>query len=160
MSERRILTREEAAERVKSWREQGLSIVFTNGCFDLLHPGHVEYLEKASKLGDRLVIGINDDASIRRIKGPTRPINPLCDRARMLAALRCVDLVVPFTEDTPLELIRVLMPDVLVKGGDYRPEEIVGSELVRRHGGQVIVMPFLRGYSSTALIERIRNMQV
>ncbi len=158
MNETRILTRERAADRVKSWREQGLSIVFTNGCFDLLHPGHVDYLERAGRLGDRLVIGINDDASVRRLKGPERPINPLRDRARMLAALRCVDLVVPFAEDTPLELIRSLMPDVLVKGGDYRPEEIVGSELVRRHGGRTVVMPFLRGYSSTSLIERIRNM--
>lgn len=137
------------------WREDGARVVFTNGCFDLLHPGHVAYLEDARSLGDVLVIGLNDDDSIRRLKGATRPINPLVDRAAMLSALRSVDLVVPFAEDTPQQLIAALLPDVLVKGGDYQPDTIVGAREVRDHGGEVVVVPFLEGYSSTALIERI-----
>ncbi len=153
----------EALARIRGWREAeggdgGFRLVFTNGCFDLLHPGHVDYLERARALGDALVVGLNDDASIRRLKGRGRPVNPLADRARMLAALRAVDMVVPFSEDTPLELIRRLEPDVLVKGGDYRIEEIVGAREVQARGGEVVVMPFLEGYSTTALIERIRDL--
>ncbi len=153
----------EALARIRGWREAeegdgGFRLVFTNGCFDLLHPGHVDYLERARALGDALVVGLNDDASIRRLKGRGRPVNPLADRARMLAALRAVDMVVPFSEDTPLELIRRLEPDVLVKGGDYRIEEIVGAREVQARGGEVVVMPFLEGYSTTALIERIRAL--
>jgi len=129
--------------------------VFTNGCFDLLHPGHIDYLERARALGDALVIGLNDDASVRSLKGPLRPINPLPDRIRMLAALGCVDLIVPFAEETPAKLIAALLPDVLVKGGDYSPDNIVGAREVRAHGGEVIVMPFIGGYSSSALIQRI-----
>ena len=153
----------EALTRIRGWRkgkggDSGFRLVFTNGCFDLLHPGHVDYLERARALGDALVVGLNDDASIRRLKGGGRPVNPLADRARMLAALRAVDMVVPFSEDTPLELIRRLEPDVLVKGGDYRIEEIVGAREVQARGGEVVVMPFLEGYSTTALIERIRAL--
>ncbi|MDX8407174.1 MAG: adenylyltransferase/cytidyltransferase family protein, partial [Mariprofundaceae bacterium] len=124
---------------------------------DLLHPGHVHYLRDAKKLGDILVIGLNDDDSIQRLKGPTRPINKLEHRACMLAALKPVDLVVPFSEDTPLNLITALMPDVLVKGGDYAPDDIVGAEEVRANGGEVIVIPFLEGHSSTGMIRRIRD---
>jgi len=150
-----MLDRWHAAVRVREWQRSGACVVFTNGCFDLLHPGHVDYLEQARALGDRLVVGLNDDASVRRLKGPSRPINPLRDRARMLAALRSVDLVVPFDEDTPLQLIRTLAPDVLAKGGDYRIEDIVGADVVRAQGGRVIVLPFLPGYSSSRLIQRI-----
>lgn len=146
-----------ACDTVEDWRRNGLRIVFTNGCFDLLHPGHIAYLGEAKALGDRLIIGLNDDASIHRLKGPARPVNPLADRAAMLEALRMVDLVVPFSEDTPLELIHALRPDILVKGGDYRPETIVGAEEVRGWGGEVVVIPFLDGHSSTGLIERIRR---
>ncbi len=148
---------EQALPIIEGWRAEGLRIVFTNGCFDLLHPGHVSYLTAARRLGDRLVVGLNDDDSIRRLKGPERPINPLADRALMLAALKPVDLVVPFSEDTPIELIRRIRPDVLVKGGDYREEDIVGAEEVRSGGGRVVVLPFLDGHSSTGIIERIRS---
>jgi D-glycero-beta-D-manno-heptose 1-phosphate adenylyltransferase len=146
-----------ARTRIDAWKASGLRVVFTNGCFDLLHPGHITYLSEAHKLGDRLVIGLNDDDSIRRLKGAQRPVNPLADRAKMLEALRAVDLVVPFHEDTPLELIRALHPDILVKGGDYRPEDIVGAPDVRSWGGEVAVIPFLEGHSSTNLIDRIRR---
>jgi D-glycero-beta-D-manno-heptose 1-phosphate adenylyltransferase len=147
-----------ARARIDDWKSAGLRIVFTNGCFDLLHPGHIAYLSEARGLGDRLVIGLNDDDSIRRLKGPSRPINPLADRAAMLEALRAVDLLVPFSEDTPLELIGSLRPDILVKGGDYQPETIIGAAQVESWGGEVVVIPFLEGYSSTGLIERIRRL--
>jgi len=147
---------QQAQKIVEQWKKQGKCIVFTNGCFDLLHPGHIDYLDKAAKLGDILVVGLNDDDSIRRLKGESRPINPLRERAIMLAALRSVDLVIPFSEDTPLNLISSLMPDILVKGGDYEPNNIVGAKEVRQHGGKVIVMPFIDGYSSTKLIQRIQ----
>lgn len=142
---------------IGQWRNNGNRIVFTNGCFDLLHPGHIDYLDRAAKLGNKLIVGLNDDDSIRRLKGESRPINPLQDRIIMLAALRAVALVVPFSEDTPLHLITALRPDVLVKGGDYRPDDIVGASVVRQNGGEVIVMPFLEGYSSSKLIQRIQS---
>ncbi|MCF7821905.1 MAG: D-glycero-beta-D-manno-heptose 1-phosphate adenylyltransferase [Mariprofundaceae bacterium] len=135
-----------------------MRVVFTNGCFDLLHPGHVNYLEDARKMGDILVVGLNSDDSVRRLKGAPRPINKLSDRACMLSALRTVDLVVPFSEETPINLIRTLLPDVLVKGGDYMPDDIVGAEEVRKAGGEVVVVPFMGGYSSSTLIDRIKNL--
>jgi len=147
----------EAREQIEQWRSRGKRIVFTNGCFDLLHPGHVAYLEKARELGDALVVGLNDDGSVRHLKGDRRPINPLPDRARMLAALGMVDIVIAFSGDTPLELIRALRPDVLVKGGDYEPDMIVGAGEVRASGGEVVAIPFVEGYSTTALIARIRD---
>lgn len=150
----------EAEQRVDGWKREGRRVVFTNGCFDLLHPGHISYLTAARKLGDALIIGLNDDDSIQRLKGPSRPINPLNDRACMLSALKPVDMVVPFSEDTPLKLITALMPNILVKGGDYRPDEIVGAEVVRENGGEVIVIPFMDGHSSTSLIARIKEMPV
>jgi len=148
---------QQAKELVGQWKKQGKRIVFTNGCFDLLHPGHIDYLDRAAKLGDILIVGLNDDDSIRRLKGESRPINPLQERAVMLAALRSVDLVIPFSEDTPLNLITSLIPDILVKGGDYEPDNIVGAKEVRQHGGKVIVMPFIDGHSSTKLIQRIQS---
>jgi len=144
-----------ALEIKKGWRNSGLRIVFTNGCFDLLHPGHIDYLQRARALGDALIVGLNDDESVRLLKGPLRPINPMPDRACMLAALACVDLVVPFSEETPIKLISALLPDILVKGGDYHPDEIVGAKEVRANGGEVVVMPFIGGYSSSSLIQRI-----
>lgn len=140
----------------QSWSDSSKRVVFTNGCFDLLHPGHVQYLKDAKALGDVLIVGLNADASISRLKGETRPINPLDDRAAMLIALEAVDLVVAFEEDTPLLLIQALLPDVLVKGGDYTSENIVGAKEVIEHGGHVIVVPFLEGYSSSELIQRIQ----
>jgi len=150
-------TLQQAIQQVEAWKAEGKKIVFTNGCFDLLHPGHIDYLEKAAEHGDIFIIGLNDDDSIRRLKGETRPINPLSDRAIMLAALRAVDLVVPFSEDTPLNLISALMPDTLIKGGDYQPDDIVGASEVRNNGGEVLVIPFVEGYSSSNLILRIQN---
>jgi D-beta-D-heptose 7-phosphate kinase/D-beta-D-heptose 1-phosphate adenosyltransferase len=138
-------------------RPRELRVVFTNGCFDLLHPGHVEYLHRARRLGDLLVVGVNSDASVRRLKGPERPWVDERARALTLAGLTSVDLVTIFAEDTPRELIAELLPDVLVKGGDYRAEDVVGREEVEASGGRVEIVPFLDGYSTTALIERIRR---
>jgi len=143
----------------QQWKKEGQRVVFTNGCFDLLHPGHITYLNDAKALGDVLILGLNDDASIQRLKGDTRPINPLHDRAVMLAALKSIDAVVAFSEDTPLKLITALMPDVLVKGGDYSIDTIVGAKEIMQAGGQVQVIPFLEGYSSTRLIQRIQRLQ-
>ncbi|HQW85911.1 MAG TPA: D-glycero-beta-D-manno-heptose 1-phosphate adenylyltransferase [Flavobacteriales bacterium] len=140
------------------WRVKGDRIVFTNGCFDLLHRGHVEYLEEAAQLGDRLVVGINSDASVRRLgKGSDRPLNDEESRALVVAALRCVDAVVIFDEDTPLELITALQPDVLAKGGDWKPEQIVGADVVKARGGSVHSLKLVDGFSTTALVEKIRN---
>ena len=140
--------------------ERGERIVMTNGCFDLLHPGHVAYLAEARALGDRLLVAVNDDASVRCLKVPDRPVNPLASRLQLLAALRSVDWVVPFAGDTPAALIEAIGPDVLVKGGDYRLEQIAGHQAVLARGGQVQVMPFLPGHSSSALLARIRGGQV
>jgi len=150
-------TLQQAIKQVKTWKSEGKKIVFTNGCFDLLHPGHIDYLEKAAAHGDAFIIGLNDDNSIRRLKGARRPINPLKDRMIMLSALRAVDLVVPFSEDTPLNLISALLPDILIKGGDYQPDDIVGASEVRGNGGEVLVIPFVDGYSSSKLIHRIQH---
>jgi len=155
MTEKAITPLDEAVKIVRQWQHNARRVVFTNGCFDLLHPGHIDYLERARALGDALIIGLNDDASVRGLKGEQRPINPAVDRAQMLAALRCVDMVTPFSEPTPLNLIATLKPDVLVKGGDYCEKNIVGAREVRANGGEVIVMPFIDGYSSSKLIQRI-----
>lgn len=130
-------------------------IVFTNGCFDLLHYGHLHYLSAARELGDRLIVGLNSAASVSRLKGPHRPINDEATRQHLLAALEVVDAVVVFEEDTPLELIRNIMPDILVKGGDWKPEQIVGSQLVLEAGGQVRSLPYIEGYSTTAIEAKI-----
>lgn len=130
-------------------------VVFTNGTFDILHRGHVEYLQRARALGDALIVGLNTDASIRRIKGPRRPLNPQRDRAVVLAGLAAVDYVVLFSGDTPARLIRALVPDVLVKGADWAPEAIVGADVVKAHGGAVRTIPLTRGRSTTALIRRV-----
>ena len=148
----------QALRQVRQWRSEDKCIVFTNGCFDLLHPGHIDYLAKARALGDVLIIGLNDDDSVRRLnKGSCRPINPLADRTIMLTALKYVDLVVPFSEDTPLKLITALMPDILVKGGDYEPDNIVGAKEVCANGGEVVVMPFIDGHSTSSLIQKIKK---
>ena len=151
-----MLNWDEALKLRKTWAAQGKKVVFTNGCFDLLHPGHIKYLNDAKALGDVLILGLNADASISRLKGDSRPINPLTDRAAMLMGLKAVDAVVAFEEDTPKNLIAMLLPDVLVKGGDYTADDIVGAKEVRDAGGEVIVVSFLDGYSSSKLIERIK----
>jgi rfaE bifunctional protein nucleotidyltransferase chain/domain len=154
----KVVDWEAAARWVQELQARGRQVVFTNGCFDLLHPGHVAYLEEARALGDALIVGVNTDASVARLsKGPGRPFTPEADRARVLAALTCVDRVVLFSEDTPLALITLLAPDVLVKGGDYRLDEIVGRDVVEARGGRVVALPFVPGYSTTGLIDRIRS---
>lgn len=132
-------------------------IVFTNGCFDVLHYGHVRYLLEARKLGDLLVVGLNNDDSVRRLKGSTRPVNGENERAFVLAALSCVDYVSLFEEDTPEELIKIVRPDLLVKGGDYTIDNIVGADFVQRNGGVVTTIPFVEGFSSTRIIEQLKS---
>ncbi len=154
----RRVDRETAAGICRRWRAAGERIVFTNGVFDLLHRGHVEYLAQARALGNRLVIGVNDDASARRLeKGDDRPINRLEDRIAVLSGLAAVDLLVSFSEDTPLSLIVLLKPDVLVKGGDYSEDQVVGADEVRAWGGEVVLVPLRKGHSTTDLITRIRT---
>ncbi len=136
---------------------QHAPIVFTNGCFDILHPGHLMYLQEAASLSANFIVGLNSDESIQKLKGSERPINDFTYRATMLAALPFVDQVIEFKEDTPLRLIEKLQPQVLVKGGDYEKKDIVGAEQVEKRGGKVCTIPFLEGYSTTDLIERIKN---
>ncbi len=159
VSSAKIMDWESARRTVQQVQAQGRKVVFTNGCFDLLHLGHVRYLQAARALGDFLVLGLNDDASVRRLgKGPGRPLTPQAERAEILAALACIDAVVIFGQDTPLELIRTLRPDVLVKGGDYTPQGIVGRPEVLSWGGEVHVIPFVPGRSTSSLINRILEM--
>jgi D-beta-D-heptose 7-phosphate kinase/D-beta-D-heptose 1-phosphate adenosyltransferase len=150
-----ILDQPTAVAEVAAARRRGERVVMTNGCFDLLHPGHIDYLTRARALGDRLLVAVNDDSSVQRLKGESRPVNPLESRMAMLAALAAVDWVVPFSEDTPRRLICSIGPDLLVKWGDYRPEEIAGGDCVVAAGGEVRVLDFLPGHSSSAIIQRI-----
>lgn len=140
-------------------RAAGRKIVFTNGCFDILHPGHILYMEDACNRGDLLVVGLNTDDSVRRLKGPARPLNPQEDRAIQLAGLASVDYVTYFAEDTPIDLIKAVRPDVLVKGGDWTIENIVGADFIKACGGEVYSLPFRQGYSTTRLIEKIRALK-
>ncbi|OQW92297.1 MAG: bifunctional heptose 7-phosphate kinase/heptose 1-phosphate adenyltransferase, partial [Beggiatoa sp. IS2] len=142
---------------VRAAKARGEKVVMTNGCFDILHAGHIHYLAQARQLGNRLLVAVNDDASVRRLKGSHRPVNPLAQRMAVLSALACVDWVVPFAEDTPAELICQLLPDVLVKGGDYRGRLIAGSEYVLANGGQVFVLDFVEGYSTTAMLASLQR---
>ncbi|EKD29145.1 MAG: RfaE bifunctional protein [uncultured bacterium] len=141
-------------EYLKGSKESRSKIVFTNGCFDILHVGHVRYLKQARDLGDKLIVGLNSDSSVKRLKGNGRPVNREKDRAEVLLALSCVDHVILFDEDTPLELITKLRPNVLVKGGDYMKSNIVGAEFVESIGGKVEIIPFYEGYSTTGIIEK------
>ena len=144
-------------KKYKKIRNSGKKIVFTNGCFDIIHAGHVDYLRKASELGDYFIIGLNSDNSVKRLKGNNRPIN--CETARkiVLEGIKGVDDVILFDEDTPFNLINVVLPDVLVKGGDYLPENVVGKDIVEDNGGRVEIIPFLEGYSTSSIIEKIRS---
>jgi D-beta-D-heptose 7-phosphate kinase/D-beta-D-heptose 1-phosphate adenosyltransferase len=150
-----IVSIDQAEEIVREARRAGQRIVFTNGCFDLLHPGHIHLLQQARRMGDLLIVGLNTDASIRRLKGKGRPILSEQDRAFMLAALSCVDYVVLFDTDTPIPLLERLQPDILVKGGEYRHDEVVGWEVVEGYGGRVARVPVMAGYSTTEIIRRI-----
>lgn len=158
--EQKIQTWEQIPAALEAWRAAGDRIVFTNGCFDILHYGHLHYLSAARDLGERLVIGLNSAASVSRLKGPNRPINDELTRTHLLAALEVVDAVIVFEADTPLELIALVQPDILVKGGDWKPEQIVGSGLVLAKGGQVKSLPFVQGYSTTNIEQKILKGRV
>jgi rfaE bifunctional protein nucleotidyltransferase chain/domain len=154
---RKILKSDGLKSQLAVWRFQNKKIVFTNGCFDIIHAGHIDYLSKAKDLGDKLFIGLNTDDSVRRLKGENRPVNDENARAIILAALQFVDAVVLFNEDTPYELIKTVQPDILVKGSDYKPEDIVGADIVLAKGGEIKTIDFLEGYSTSSIIERIRE---
>ena len=153
----KILNKDNLEEWVAECRAKGSKIVFSNGCFDILHRGHVEYLAKAADFGDEMLIGLNTDASVKRLKGPSRPINDEYARAIVLAGLEFISAVVLFDEDTPYNLIKAVQPDVLVKGSDYKPEDIVGYDIVTEKGGRVETIDFVDGYSTTRTIEKSRN---
>lgn len=155
----KIASKEQAREKLEILRSKNAKkVVFTNGCFDILHPGHVDYLSQARDLGDVLVLGLNTDVSVKRLnKAPDRPVNNEQARAMVLAGQACIDLIVFFDEETPYELIKFLQPDVLVKGDDYKAENIVGYDIVKAKGGEVITIPFLKGYSTTAIINKIKK---
>jgi D-beta-D-heptose 7-phosphate kinase/D-beta-D-heptose 1-phosphate adenosyltransferase len=157
-AEKKILSSGDAlTARLADWREEGLRVGFTNGCFDILHPGHVKVLTAARATCDRLVVGLNSDASVKRLKGESRPVQDERARAEVLAALEAVDAVAIFEEDTPIRLIEQVRPSVLVKGGDYTREQVVGHEIVEAGGGEVILVDILKGHSTTALVDRARG---
>ena len=154
---KKILTVEAAKSIIQGWKMTGKTFAFTNGCFDILHPGHLYSLAQTAKEADYLVVGLNSDASVKRLKGPERPINSTESRAMVIANLVLVDMVIVFEEDTPLELITTLVPDVLVKGGDYTIDTIVGAKEVIANGGKVIINPIIEGFSTTNIIEKIKH---
>lgn len=154
----KLVTKDKLKTLLEEWNSQNQKIVFTNGCFDILHRGHVEYLSHAKDLGDILILGLNTDASVKRLgKSPERPINSEDTRATILAGLECVDAIILFNEDTPYELIKFVQPDVLVKGNDYRAEDIVGYDIVTAKGGKVITIQLVDGFSTTKLIEKMKG---
>lgn len=153
----KIFSLDDLKNQVNAWKQAGEEVVFTNGCFDIIHRGHIEVLAQTADLGDRLIIGLNSDSSIQKLKGEDRPITDQQARAILLAALSFVDAVILFPEDTPINLISTLLPDVLAKGGDYEVETIVGHEIVQNNGGEVILVPFVDGFSSTIIIDKIKN---
>lgn len=156
--ESRVLSISDALNKVKDWKKQGKTIAFTNGCFDLLHRGHIYSLSQAAKEADYLIVGLNSDSSTKKLKGEGRPVNDEESRALLLASLVMVDGVVIFNEDTPLELIKKLLPDVLVKGGDYAVEQIAGAKEVIANGGRVVINPIVQGYSTTSLVDKITRL--
>lgn len=156
--QRRIMTTEQLVRQKNIWHSFGKKIVFTNGCFDILHHGHLDLIAKAADFGNVLIIGVNTDRSVKKLKGPERPINHEQDRAFQLASLLCVDAICLFDEQTPEELIKLIQPDVLVKGGDYTIDTIVGADYVQSYGGKVEIIPFVEGYSTSALIDNIKKL--
>ncbi len=151
---------DEAKTTIEDWKAQGQKIVFTNGCFDLIHIGHVLYLEEAKSKGNRLIVGVNSDLSVQQLKGKHRPINDQYNRMHILAALESVDMVMLFEDNTPIELIKMVVPDVLVKGGDWKPEQIVGADIVLKNGGEVLSLQFVENYSTTAIEQKIINAHI
>lgn len=158
MEQGKILTGEKLKKEVDRLRAGGKKVVFTNGCFDILHVGHARYLREARKLGDVLVVALNSDSSVRTIKGEKRPIVPEAERAEMLASLRSVDYVTLFSEETPFELIEFLRPDIIVKGGDWDEEKVVGRDSVLKWGGRVVIVPEVKGASTTGIVDKIRKI--
>jgi D-beta-D-heptose 7-phosphate kinase/D-beta-D-heptose 1-phosphate adenosyltransferase len=155
----KIYSREELVKAIYRWRFLGKTISFTNGCFDILHAGHVASLSEAAKEGDVLIVGLNTDASTRRLKGNERPVNNENSRALLLASLEIVDAVSLFEEDTPLELIKAIVPDVIVKGGDYTIDQMIGAKEVMENGGRVVINPLVQGFSTTGIIQKIRELR-
>jgi rfaE bifunctional protein nucleotidyltransferase chain/domain len=153
----KIFSLDDLKNQVNAWKQAGEEVVFTNGCFDIIHKGHIEVLAQTADLGDRLLIGLNSDSSIQKLKGEDRPIIDEQARAILLSALSFVDAVILFPEETPINLISTLLPDVLAKGGDYEIETIVGHEIIQNNGGKVKLVPFVDGFSSTTIIEKIKN---
>jgi rfaE bifunctional protein nucleotidyltransferase chain/domain len=153
----KILDRDRLKNQLAVWRFKDQKIVFTNGCFDLLHLGHIDYLSKAKDHGNVLIVGVNTDASVQRLKGENRPVKDEVSRSMIMASLQFVNAVVLFDEDTPYELIKLVQPDVLVKGSDYEPEDIVGYDIVKARGGEIVTIDFLAGYSTTGIIEKIKS---
>lgn len=158
MSGEKVLNKEQLNQTIDSLKKNSKTIVFTNGCFDILHPGHVAYLEEAKLLGDVLVVGVNSDKSVKRLKGESRPINDFFFRSLMLAALESVNFVIEFNEDTPLNLIKLVSPSILVKGNDYAVKKIIGHDFVESIGGETITIPFIDGFSSSAIISKIQRL--
>ena len=153
----KIFNIKDLSKIINEWRLNGDKIVFTNGCFDLIHLGHLEILARSADLGDKLIVGINSDLSIKKIKGNSRPIIEEDSRAKQLAAIEFIDAVILFNEDTPYDLINVLKPDVLTKGGDYKKNDIVGNQLINKEHGKVVIIPLTQGYSTTSILEKIKN---
>ena len=153
----KIFNIKDLSEIISKWRLNGDKIVFTNGCFDLIHLGHLEILARSADLGDKLIVGINSDVSIKKIKGNSRPIIEEDSRAKQLAAIEFIDAVILFNEDTPYNLINILKPDVLTKGGDYKKNDIIGNELINKEQGEVVIIPLTQGYSTTSILEKIKN---
>ncbi len=154
-----ILTWDDLQVLMNKWKQKSSKIVFTNGCFDVIHKGHIEYLSRASDLGSKLIIGLNSDSSVKKLKGKGRPINDEISRAKVLASMFFVDAVCFFSQDTPIELIKIVMPDVLVKGGDYQPKDIVGYDLVSDNGGKVVSLDYIDGFSSSDIIEKLKQLK-
>jgi D-beta-D-heptose 7-phosphate kinase/D-beta-D-heptose 1-phosphate adenosyltransferase len=152
----KIVSKDQARDLIAGWRRNGQRIVFTNGCFDILHIGHIKLLHAAADQGDKLLVGLNSDLSVKKLKGDSRPIVPEAERAALLSSIKGVDLVVFFQEETPVELIRSFKPDIIVKGGDYTPEQVVGHEIVEQAGGKVVIVPLIEGVSTTKVIESIK----
>jgi D-glycero-beta-D-manno-heptose 1-phosphate adenylyltransferase len=157
MTQNKILSIDDARSQVTAWKNEGYEVVFTNGCFDILHLGHVDYLEKASALGQKMIVALNTDQSVSALKGPERPINKEYARARIIASLSFVDAVILFGEETPLSVIEALVPDILVKGNDYSIATIVGADFVLEHGGKVETIPLVAGYSTTQIISKLKQ---
>ena len=156
-NDKKIVSRDKLNALLAYWKFKDKKIVFTNGCFDIIHAGHIDYLSKAKALGDILVLGLNTDNSVKRLKGPNRPVNNEWARAFVLSSLNFVDIIIYFEEDTPYDLIQLVQPDVLVKGSDYKPEDIVGFDIMKQKGGEIVTIDFLEGYSTTSLISKLKS---